>query len=45
LRFIFRGFVATVSEVLGRLGHWFDALPKYKQVLLALATTMFVVEL
>jgi len=34
-----------VSEVLGRVGHWFDALPAYKQVLLVLATTMFVVEL
>ena len=34
-----------MSEVLGRLGHWFDALPVYKQVLLVLATTMFVVEL
>ena len=34
-----------MSEVLGRVGHWFDALPAYKQVLLAVATTMFVVEL
>lgn len=34
-----------MSEVLGRVGHWFDALPAYKQVLLVLATTMFVVEL
>jgi hypothetical protein len=34
-----------VSEVLGRVAHWFGALPTYKQVLLAVATTMFVVEL
>lgn len=34
-----------VSEVWGRVGHWFAALPTYKQVLLAVATTMFVVEL
>ena len=35
----------NVSEVLGRAVHWFTALPTYKQALLALATTMFVVEL
>jgi hypothetical protein len=35
----------NVSEVLGRSVHWFAALPSYKQALLALATTMFVVEL
>ena len=29
----------------GRVGHWFAGLPTYKQVLLAVATTMFVVEL
>jgi hypothetical protein len=34
-----------VSEVWARVGHWFAALPTYKQVLLAVATTMFVVEL
>jgi len=34
-----------VSEVWGRVGHWFAGLPTYKQVLLAVATTMFVVEL
>ena len=34
-----------VSEAWGRVGHWFAALPTYKQVLLAVATTMFVVEL
>ena len=32
-------------DVWGRVSHWFLALPTYKQVLLALATTMFVVEL
>jgi hypothetical protein len=35
----------SVSEVWGRVGHWFAALPTYKQVLLVVATTMFVVEL
>jgi hypothetical protein len=45
LRFVFREIGAAVSEVLGRVGHWFEALPTYKQVLLVLATTMFVVEL
>jgi hypothetical protein len=34
-----------VSDVLGRVGHWFGALPPHKQGLLVLATTMFVVEL
>ena len=34
-----------VSDVWARVGHWFAALPTYKQVLLAVATTMFVVEL
>jgi len=28
-----------------RFGHWFSALPPHKQVLLALATAVFVVEL
>jgi hypothetical protein len=28
-----------------RAGHWFAGLPTYKQVLLVLATTLFVVEL
>ncbi len=37
--------LVTVSDVWGRVGHWFAALPTYKQVLLAVATTMFVVEL
>lgn len=31
--------------MLGRVGHWFAGLPTYKQALLVLATTMFVVEL
>jgi hypothetical protein len=35
----------SVSDVWGRVGHWFAALPTYKQVLLVVATTMFVVEL
>jgi hypothetical protein len=35
----------SALEVLGRAGHWFAALPAYKQALLAVATTMFVVEL
>ena len=35
----------SVHDVPARMAHWFDALPKYKQVLLAVATTMFVVEL
>jgi hypothetical protein len=34
-----------VSDVWGRVAHWFAALPTYKQVLLAMATTRFVVEL
>jgi len=34
-----------VSEVLARVSHWFGSLPTHKQVLLVLATTMFVVEL
>jgi hypothetical protein len=37
--------LVSVSEAWGRVGHWFAALPTYKQVLLAVATTMFVVEL
>jgi hypothetical protein len=35
----------SVLDVLGRVGHWLGALPTYKQALLVLATTMFVVEL
>ena len=35
----------SVSDVTSRVGHWFSALPPHKQVLLALATTVFVVEL
>lgn len=35
----------NVSEIGGRAVHWFAALPTYKQALLAVATTMFVVEL
>jgi hypothetical protein len=35
----------NVSEVLGRAVHWVAGWPTYKQALLALATTMFVVEL
>jgi hypothetical protein len=35
----------SASDVLARMGHWFAALPTYKQVLLVVATTMFVVEL
>ena len=35
----------SVSEVWGRVAHWFAALPTYKQALLVVATTMFVVEL
>jgi hypothetical protein len=35
----------SVVDVLGRVGHWFAALPAYKQALLVVATTMFVVEL
>ena len=35
----------SVSDVWGRVGHWFAALPTYKQALLIVATTMFVVEL
>jgi hypothetical protein len=35
----------TVHDVLARMAHWFAGLPTYKQVLLAVATTMFVVEL
>ena len=31
--------------MLGRMGHWFAGLPAHKQALLALATTMFLVEL
>jgi hypothetical protein len=34
-----------VSEVLARVSHWFGGLPAHKQVLLLLATTVFVVEL
>ena len=37
--------LVSVSELWGRVGHWFAGLPTYKQVLLAVATTMFVVEL
>ena len=37
--------LVSVSYVWVRVGHWFAALPTYKQVLLAVATTMFVVEL
>ena len=35
----------SASDVWGPVGHWFAALPTYKQVLLVVATTMFVVEL
>ena len=35
----------NVSEVLGRAVQWVAGWPTYKQALLALATTMFVVEL
>jgi len=35
----------SVSDVWGPVGHWLAALPTYKQVLLTVATTMFVVEL
>ena len=35
----------SVSDVWGPVGHWFAALPTYKQALLVVATTMFVVEL
>ena len=35
----------SVSDVPSRVAHWFAALPPYKQGLLLLATTMFVVEL
>ena len=35
----------SVSEVWGRVGHWFGALPPHKQVLLALATAVFLGEL
>jgi hypothetical protein len=35
----------SVHEVLARLAHWFSGLPTYKQALLLVATTMFVVEL
>jgi hypothetical protein len=35
----------SASDVWGRVAHWYAALPAYKQVLLAIATTMFVVEL
>jgi hypothetical protein len=35
----------SVSDVWVRVGHWFAGLPTYKQALLAVATTMFVVEL
>jgi hypothetical protein len=34
-----------VHAVWGRIGHWFSALPPHKQILLVLATTVFVVEL
>jgi hypothetical protein len=37
--------LVSVSDVWGRVDHWFAGLPKYKQVLLIVATTMFVVEL
>jgi len=37
--------LVSVSEAWGRVGHWFAGLPTYKQGLLILATTMFVVEL
>jgi len=45
LRFVFREIAAAVSEVLGHVGHWFGALPAYKQVLLVVATGMFLVGL
>ena len=35
----------NVHDVLGRVALWFGGLPTYKQALLAVATTMFVVEL
>ena len=35
----------SVHDVLARLVHWFGSLPTYKQALLLVATTMFVVEL
>jgi hypothetical protein len=35
----------SVHDVLGRVAVWFAGLPTYKQYLLAVATTMFVVEL
>ena len=35
----------SVLDVPGRVGHWFAALPTYKQALLVLATTVFLVEL
>jgi hypothetical protein len=35
----------SVHDVLGRVALWFGGLPTYKQALLAVATTMFVVEL
>jgi hypothetical protein len=35
----------SVHDVLARVGLWFAGLPTYKQALLAVATTMFVVEL
>jgi hypothetical protein len=34
-----------VLDAWGRIGHWFAALPPHKQVLLGLATTVFLIEL